>query len=238
VNLGIQHAERGSALWRWAAESISRGHYLASMPDSRTSFEVWIITIGTLPAGALVFGRPEATRCADWYGGVDDVAAGRCGCTRWQVLNLARVWIAPQFQAGSEMLEVFPDLWVPGYYDRHLRFRSTLASDAIKLATQMIGFEYLMRRPPVFLDEPYQVEWLLSYCDTSKHKGTIYRAAGFELYRTNERGIQTWRIPLPGLTAEQHAKIRERSVADSRARRYRAGRAAGAQMPLALEMMA
>ena len=33
---------------------------------------------------------------------------------------------------------------------------------------------------------------MLSYCDTRSHKGTIYRAAGFALSRTNERGIETY----------------------------------------------
>jgi len=53
----------------------------------------------------------------------------------------------------------------------------------------------------------------------------IYQAAGFELYRTNEAGIQTWRIPLPGLTLEQDAAVREASRIDPRAQGYRAKRA-------------
>lgn len=77
----------------------------------------------------------------------------------------------------------------------------------------------------MFLDEPYEIRWLLSYCDTSLHKGTIYRSAGFELYRTNERGIQTWRIRLPRLTTVQDRAIRRASETNPRAQRYRAARA-------------
>jgi hypothetical protein len=222
MKLDIQHAPRASSLCTSASAMITKHHYLHTMPDARTSYEVYIVTMGLVPAGALVFGRPEATRCGDWYGGVDDVASGKCEVTRWQVLNLSRVWLSPDFQRGGRWHDNYQ---VPGYFDRHGMFRSTLASDVLRFAVQYIGFEYLTARPPVFLDEPYQIDYLLSYCDTSKHKGTIYRAAGFNLYRTNEHGIQTWRLRLPPLTDEQHKDIKTRSLSDARAKRYRAQRA-------------
>lgn len=113
--------------------------------------------------------------------------------------------------------------------DRKGAFRSRLASSVLRLAMHNIGFDYLTRRPPCFLDEPYEIRWLLSYCDTRLHKGTIYRAAGFKLYRTNSQGIQTWRVRLPALTASQDRKIRRASEVNPRSIRYRA---AWAQMKL------
>jgi hypothetical protein len=180
------------------------------------------VNVGVLGrVGCLIVGRPQATRCQSWYGSVDDAAAGRCAVTRWQVLNLARVWLVPSVQAGG------PDCaaeQLPGYIDRHGRWHSTLASDALRQLASRVGFEYLLARPPVFLDEPYEVRWLLSYCDSRQHRGVIYRAAGFELYRTNEDGLQTWRLPLPSLTQAEHASIATASAACPRARRFRSDR--------------
>jgi len=95
----------------------------------------------------------------------------------------------------------------------------------LKIAAEKIGFDYLMQRPPCFLDEPYRIKYLLSYCDTRLHKGTIYREAGFELYRTNKAGIQTWRLPVRGLTAAEDNQVQEASRVNTRAIRYRAQRA-------------
>jgi hypothetical protein len=75
------------------------------------------------------------------------------------------------------------------------------------------------------MDEPYQIKWLLSYCDTSKHRGTIYQAARFELYRTNKDGIQTWRLPLPVLSPEEDMAVRQASMVNARSQAYRAKRA-------------
>lgn len=208
----------------WAQGVVVERHYLRRPVDTRCSvegYEVRLAGVGR-PVGLLLFGRPEATRCADWYGGVEDVRVGRCEVTRWQVLNLARVWIDPEYQPGGVY---FDPRHLPGFTDRRGTFRSTLASEVLRAAIARIGYDYLVKRPPVFLEEPYEHRWLLSYCDLSKHKGTIYAASGFELYRTNERGIQTWRIRLPGLTQEQDHRIREISRADRRANRYRAERA-------------
>lgn len=218
----ISHLERHSQTWNWAERNISQSHYLKRMPDPRTSYELFAARVNDNLAGALVFGRPEATRCANWYGGVEDVRFGKCEVTRWQVLNLSRVWIDAAYQVNG--LKYNPGC-VPGFTDRRGAFRSTLASAVIHAAIHTIGYEYLKCRPPCFLDEPYKITWLLSYCDTRLHRGTIYAASGFELYRTNDNGIQTWRIQLPGLTAEQDADIRRISKFHPRSVSYRARRA-------------
>jgi hypothetical protein len=231
MNLFFWHAERKSSIWEVACFDVEEFHYLGCMPDPRTSFEVLLPMLNGEQVGVLVFGRPEATRCQDWYGSVEDVAAGRCEVTRWQVLNLSRVLLYSQWQSGGEYCN---PKGVPGFTDRRGAFRSTLASSFLHLAAERVGFEYLTNRPPCFLDEPYAICWLMSYCDSAKHRGTIYQAAGWELYRTNERGIQTWRTRLPPLTSQQDAAVRAIAGTHPRSVKYRAMRASHAQ--LAMEM--
>lgn len=206
----------------WAAEMCAKHHYLHRMVDPRTMPMGYLIVVDELPAGLLLFGRPEATRCRDWYGGVADVITGRCEVTRWQVLNLSRVLLLPAFQMGgayhwSELL--------PGFWDRHGVWHSTLASTAIRMAMQRVGFDYLLAYPPVFVDEPFVVRWLMSYCDTRLHKGTIYQASGFERFETGNEHIQTWRVRLPRLSGEQTEAVLAASQRSDRAKRIRAERA-------------
>lgn len=101
---------------RWAQDTVTAQHYLRAPVDPRCSVEGYAVEVAALGrVGALLFGRPEATRCADWYGGVDDVAAGRCEVTRWQTLNLARVWLDPRVQAAGEWHHTDH---LPGFTDR------------------------------------------------------------------------------------------------------------------------
>lgn len=207
---------------RWAQQTVTAQHYLRAPLDARCSVEGYGIDVdGLNRVGLLLFGRPEATRCGDWYGGVKDAQDGKVEVTRWQVLNLARVWLDPRVQRGGEW---YSAARLPGFVDRRGEWRSTLATTVIRQAAQQVGFDYLLRRPPCFLDEPYEIRWLLSYCDTRLHRGIIYQQSGFELYRTNARGIQTWRIRLPALSAEQDAAVRSASYLSARSQRYRAQR--------------
>lgn len=213
----------------WAQDTVWRRHYLHAGVDPRCSPVGYAVRLGALGrVGLLIVGRPEATRCYPWYGSVGDVTTGRCAVTRWQVLNLSRVWFCPSVQPGGDYHH---PRHLPGFIDRRGVFRSTLASAAIRLLTRRVGVEYLLRRPPVYLDEPYEVRWLLSYCDPEYHRGALYQASRFGLYRTNRRGLQTWRRQLPRLTRNQHAAIVRASAASPRARRFRAARAS-VQAPL------
>jgi hypothetical protein len=206
----------------WAQATVTRHHYRRTPVSGRACPEGWAVELPQLGrVGCLIVGRPQATICRPWYGSVEDVALGRCSVTRWQVLNLARVWLAPSVQRDGSH---YGHDWLPGFVDRKNRWHSTLASVALREVGARVGFEYLLARPPVFLDEPYEIRWLLSYCDTRQHRGVIYRAAGFELYRTNEAGLQTWRLPLRPLTAAEHAAIAQASAACPRARRFRSER--------------
>lgn len=206
----------------WAQETVTHHHYRHAPVPGRACPESWAVVVeGVGPIGCLIVGRPQATVCRPWYGSVDEAMGGRCQVTRWQVVNLARVWLDPRVQVGGEFYD--PDV-LPGFVDRNGLWRSTLASDAIGQLAARIGGEYLQHRPPVFLDEPYELRWLMSYCDPAKHRGVIYRAAGFELYRVNEAGLQTWRLPVAPLTAAQHAMVADASAACPRGRRFRSER--------------
>lgn len=207
----------------WAQGIVTLWHYLRRPVDPRCSVEGYSIHLpGPGCVGLFLLGRPEATRCYPWYGSVPDIASGRAEVTRWQVINLARVWLNPNVQPGGEYYD--PEI-LPGFADRKGVWHSMLASAAIEKLVQRAGVDYLVRRPPCFLDEPYEIRWMLSYCDTRLHRGTIYRAAGFDRFRVNENGIETWRIRLPGMTAEQDTAVRDLTKIHPRSLRYQAARA-------------
>jgi hypothetical protein len=88
--------------------------------------------------GYLLVGWPEATRCYPWYGSLADVVAGNAECTCWQVLNLARVWLAPDVQPGGQ----YYDSRLPGIVSKGV-WHSALASTAIRLLVVLVGAAYL-----------------------------------------------------------------------------------------------
>ncbi len=219
----------------WAQQTVTVHHYLRRPVDVRTMPEGYKVMLrvpsirASQRVGLLLFGRPECTRCTGFFGSIEDVQAVRGMVTRWQVLNLSRVWLSPEVQPGGRFHS--PD-YLPGFTDRHGVWRSTLASVVIAEAARRIRLDYLLARPPCYLDEPYQLLWLISYCDTSQHRGTIYAAAGFSEFRRNARGIATWRLPLAPLLPEADAMVRAAASVNPRSRRFRERRA-----QLALELI-
>lgn len=215
----------------WAQRQVAGHHYLRTPVDSRCSPLAYIVTLehpAILPqaVGCMIFGRPEATRCytgALTYGSLADVRSGRAEYDRWEILNLARVWLSPRVQKGGTWCR--PSL-LPGYIDRRGMWRSTLASSVIEQALERVGYDYLLANPPCFVEEPYEIKVVLSYCDTKQHKGTIYRAAGFKLARINERGIETWYTRAGALITYEHDMVEKRAGQSWRSRRHRARRAA------------
>lgn len=213
---------------KWSQRQIARRHYLHKPVDVRSRPITYLVRLGRHNdpiVGCLVFGRPESTRCYDGgltYGDRDDVADGKAALDYWQVLNLARVWLSSEVQPGGAL---YGPAFLPGYIDRRGVWHSVLASCVIGLALARVGYDYLYTHAPVDCQFPYQIRACLSYCDRRRHKGTIYRAAGFELARTNERNIETWWTPVvTPLTPEQDADIRRRAQLDPRSRRIRAER--------------
>lgn len=212
-----------------AQAAVTAHHYLGKPVDPRSMPEAYTVRLAALPlanAGYLIVGRPEATRCYPWYGSVEDVEGGRAEVTRWQVLNLSRVWLHPAVQPGGVLYGAEN---LPGFLDRSGVWRSTLASTVVRALAHAVVRDYLVRRPPCFLEQPYELKWLLSYCQTPRHRGVLYQAAGFELYRTNGDGLQTWRLPLRPLTAAEDSEVQIASALHPRSRAFRARRQRGEQ---------
>src|SRR5690349_17654027 len=96
----------------WAQQQVAAHHYLHTPVDSRCAplaYEVWINADPKIYGiiGYLIFGRPEATRCYDGkltYGSLKDVRSGRAQYDRWEILNLARVWLHPRTQQPGQGL--------------------------------------------------------------------------------------------------------------------------------------
>jgi hypothetical protein len=188
---------------QWAQSQVEQYHYLKKPVDVRCMPIAYTVMLQSEPVGCLIFGRPESTRCNGWYGGVEDVLSGKCRLTRWQVLNLARVWLHPSIQHGGE------------------RYIKNAATGVIAQALKRVGYDYLVCKPPVWMEEPYEIREVLSYCDTSIHQGALYRASNFALIRKNDRGIETYARPIRHLTHAEKAHICQRSQSDKRAQKLR-----------------
>ncbi len=212
----------------WTQQIVQIHHYLHKPVDSRCRPMAYLVcyqaagpdaAAGPRCIGVLIFGRPQAVRCYTGdltYGSLEDVVQGRAQHSYWEVLNLARVWIHPDFQRGGSHEHA-----LPGYTDRLGHFRSVLGSHVLATALEHVRVDYLRQEPPCFTEQPYQIRACLSYCDTRIHKGTLYRTSGFTLARTNDAGIETWHRPLAALSPEHDATIRRLSQQSARARAYR-----------------
>ena len=222
----------------WAQQTVAAHHYLHTPVDPRCRPFAYVVLLGGAAVGTLIFGRPESTRC--YRGGLTfgsqlDVCSGRARFDRWEVLNLVRVWLNPRIQRGGESCNRDT---VPGFIDRRGQWCPAVASWSIAAALARVNFDYLAARPPCFIDEPYQIRAVLSYCDTRIHRGTIYRAAGFRLARRNAVGVETWWTEaVAPMTSEQNAAIRRLSNADARADRIRNARRDREAMPLLAEQI-
>lgn len=209
----------------WARDMISAHHYLRKPPDRRSRPLYYAVRVEGIPAGCLAFGRPESTRCFAGgltYGATDDVSTSRAAYDRWEVLALSRVWFSPDFQPGGRYHDEHGPRCLPGFRDRAGVWRSALASTVIRLAMARVGFDYLTAHPPCFVEQPYQIRAVLSYCDTRRHRGVIYRCAGFQLARCNSDGIETWWTPdVAGLSPAQDTMIRNLALNHPRSIRIR-----------------
>lgn len=202
--IDVRRAGRAGLIW--AQAQVKEHHYLHAQVDPRCRPFAYLVEVNGVKVGCLIFGRPEATRCYTGkltYGSTQDVLNGRARFDRWEVLNLARVWLAPLIQKGGSH-------YIP-----------KCASFVIRSALQWVGYDYLLAHPPVDCNYPYQIRCVMSYCDTRKHTGWIYLASRFKLALTNRKGIQTYMKPICGLSAEEDARIRSLAEMSARSKRIR-----------------
>jgi hypothetical protein len=188
---------------KWAQEQVTAHHYLHKPVDVRCSPIAYSIMLQDEPIGCLIYGRPESTKVNGWYGSVEDVASGKCRITRWQVLNLARVWLHPRVQHDGENYITNAATWV------------------IAQSLRRVVYDYLIEKPPVWMQEPYEIREVLSYCDTRIHHGTLYKASNFHLVRTNGKGIETYARSVRRLTHAEKRQIAERSQENKRCQKLR-----------------
>ena len=220
--IAVEVADRAGLIW--AQRQVTAHHYLHAPVDSRCSVAGYLVTLDGDRVGCLLFGRPEATRCYTGgltYGNQADVASGKAFFDRWEIVNLARVWLDPRVQAGGA--SPIPNL----------------ASYAISQALRRVVVDYLLHFPPCFPDEPWRLQMCLSYCDTRVpgHHGTIYKAAGFWRVRRNRDGIETWVRPLRPLRRQEESAIIRRAQQSLRSRAYRSARACQAEQQTFQEIL-
>jgi len=200
----------------WAQQTVTARHYRHSPVDDRSRPLAYLVMRGMERVGVLMCNRPESTVCRPLYGSLTDLAAGLVTWSRWSVINLCRVWLDPRIQRDGDWYVPSAATWAIG----HVRRRVVL--------------DYLLMRPPVYLDEPYELRLMLSYNQPAHHQGTIYKAAGFTLARTNAEGLQTYTHSLRRLQPHEQRAVRQASERDNRGRRYRSMRATADVRQLAL----
>jgi hypothetical protein len=124
---------------KWAQEQVLQHHYLHTPVDARCSPVAMLVKLFDRSVGCLIFGRPEATRVNGWYGSVEDAQTGRCQLTRWEILNLVRVWLDPSLQPEGEWYHpqgfIGPSV-LPGFYDRKRHWHSTTSGSLLTRVKQ------------------------------------------------------------------------------------------------------
>ena len=196
----------------WAQRTVTASHYLHAPVDPRARPMAYIIRRDDWRVGLVMLGIPHATRCQSWWGypGLP---------TQWQVVDLCRIWLDPEIQRDGFWCE--PGT-VPGYTDRHGTFRPTTATWAISEVLACVQADRVRLWPPVYPDQPYQIELAISYSDPRYHKGTIYRHAGATPMYTDRTGAPipgpsgkygwAWRLPAPQRSWQDLTDIAPRTM--------------------------
>jgi hypothetical protein len=163
--LTIELGNRNDLLW--AQDTVAEKHYLHQAVDPRARPMAYVIRHDDFRVGLVMLGIPHATKCTGWWGypGLP---------TQWQVVDLCRIWIHPDLQAGGFWCEPGE---VPGFIDRHGQFRPTVATWAIATVLASVQADRIRRWPPVYPELPYHIELAISYHDPQFHRGTIYKAS-------------------------------------------------------------
>jgi hypothetical protein len=196
----------------WAQATVRVKHYLQQPVDPRARPMVYLIEWKQMRVGLIMLGIPHATRCGGWWGYRGNLP------TQWQVVDLCRIWIDPDFQRGGCMCHAAN---VPGYVDRRGTFRPTTATWAITEVLARVQRDRVRLWPPVFPTQPYHIQLAISYSDPRFHRGTIYRLAGAEpMYSRHGQPVPgpagkygwCWRLPQPTWNWGELDGIRSRTM--------------------------
>ena len=195
LQLQIPEPEQNSKIVRlercdigWAQQVAVELHCMGRrVHDLAYPFAYAILDSATGQAvGMLMLAAPHFTRCKDLFGypGLP---------TKWQVLLLSRVWIDPLWQTQVVQHEDGRiELTGPTVIDSRGRVHSLcIASCAIGQLLKRVNRDWLEHHPPRFLDQPYNLERIISYSDPRYgHTGIIYRAANFTKFHRKTHGKQ------------------------------------------------
>lgn len=151
--------------------AIESYHYLQRWPDPRSlPFAYRLLVNGSdcapdgRPHGVIVFKKPQHQRQAALFGYPDLPTA-------WQVLDMARVWIHPQWQREGD--------------NGH---SLCMFTRTVSRCLRRVQRDWLAHHPPRYPERPYHIELIISYCQIEHHDGTAYRAASFEPIGTTSDG--------------------------------------------------
>lgn len=196
----------------WAQETVVRHHYLHQPVSPRARPMAYIVKHEQARVGLIITGIPHAVRNWKWWGypGLPN---------QWQVVDLCRIWINPNFQQGGCMCSAEN---VPGYIDRHGVFRSTMATWMIQQTLARVQKDRVALWPPVYLNQPYHILLAISYHDPRFHRGTIYKYSGATPMYVDADGQPTpgpsgkfgwcWRLPDPDWEWFDLANLRARQI--------------------------
>lgn len=198
--LGIRLGDKADLAWAQAV--VQERHYLHRAVDWRARPMVYVVSRwGWDRLGLVMAGIPHAARCGGWWGypGLP---------TQWQVVDLCRIWLDPSLQAGGDLARRPGE--APGFVDRKGVFRPTTASWMMGEVLRRIQQDRVSLWPPVYPEQPYHIRLVISYHDPRFHRGTIYRAGGWQPMYSDGAGQARpgragkcgwcWPLPEPGWT--------------------------------------
>jgi hypothetical protein len=188
---------------------VERCHYLHRWPDPRSLPFAYRLEVdgqrctpdGQL-CGVVVMKKPQHHRQIGMFGypGLP---------TAWQVLDLARVWVAPYFQPFRHER--------PNRKGMETTHTLNVFSRMVGLVMRRVQADWLEHHPPVFPDLPYDILLIISYCELSHHDGTAYRACGFTKHGLTSDGSKELyyrRLRMPRKAWEPHRVMQLPMFAD------------------------
>lgn len=199
----------------WAQAMVTQHHYLHQPVDPRARPMVYVLRHGAddmqRRLGLIMLGIPHATRCRGWWGyeGLP---------TQWQVVDLCRIWLDPDIQAGGHFCDPYT---VPGFVDRRGKWRPAVATWSIAEVLRRVQIDRIALWPPVYLDQPYHIRLAISYHDPQYHRGTIYRhSQAAPMYLRNGQPVPgpsgkfgwAWQLPVPAWDWSQLTDVRSRTI--------------------------
>lgn len=227
----------------WAKAMLVKYHYMHRPWHPKSDPFVYLIKRmrDDAPVGCILFNRMQCSRLRDnsgnlWCGRLDEKITGACDYTQWELITLGRFWLSPLIQQPypQEEREPVPCGPVPQFLfapeEPLAEPVHHAASQIILEALDTIVYDYLLRFPPPFPEEPWRLRQAVSYCNTRLFNCGIYQASRFKTIRENEDGIRTYTHSLRDLTPQEEETILDASKTNQRCRTRRAARKFAATM--------